>query len=268
MNFIQKAELAYRQIKKIGCNVSTLQLIRKIFFCKKNNLICYISKHYKNPIYLRANTSDIAVYDEVILKESYRINTPIEATTILDCGTNIGLSAVFFKNRFPKATIICVEPELSNFEMLLKNVEQYNNVITYHAGIWNKSTYLTVMNDKAEKYAFMVCETETISDNTIRAISITDIMKENHLEVIDILKIDIEGAEKEIFSSDYDYWMSKTKLIVIELHDRMKSGCSKAFFDALTHYNFEIVIREENIFCFMKHICPLPISAITEEKQF
>ena len=252
MNFTQKAELAYRQIKKFGCNINTFRLLRGIFFEKKNKLISCVSKFYKNPIYLRKNTSDIPTYDEVILKENYRIDTPVKATTILDCGSNIGLSAIFFKNKFPEATIICVEPELSNYEMLLKNVELYDKVVTYQAGIWNKSAYLTIQNDKAEKYAFTVCETEKDTHGSIRAISISDIMRENKLETIDILKIDIEGAEKEVFKSDYDYWLSRTNLIIIELHDRIMQGCSKTFFDALTHYNFDTFINGENIFCFMK----------------
>ena len=253
MNFKQKSELAYRQIKKFGCNLSSLLFILKLFLKKKGSIIHYVSKKYKNQVCLRNNTSDIPVYDEVLLKEDYRIDVPIHPSTILDCGANIGLTTVYFNNKFPDAKIICIEPESSNYEMLRENVGQHKNIVTYQAGIWNKSTYLTIENEQAEKYAFTVRETSEITKETVRAISIPDVMKENQWETIDILKIDVEGAEKELFASNYDNWLPKTKLIIIELHDRMKPGCSKTFFNALAHYNFEMAVRGENIFCLLKH---------------
>lgn len=63
---------------------------------------------------------------------------------------------------------------------------------------------------------------------------------------IDLLKLDVEGAEKEIFSVNYENWLPYTKVIMIELHDRFKHGCSKAFFSAVAKYDFSFSIRGEN----------------------
>ena len=53
------------------------------------------------------------------------------------------------------------------------------------------------------------------------------------LEQIDLLKLDIETAERELFSKNYQAWLPKTKAIVIELHDWITPGCSKPFFKAI-----------------------------------
>jgi hypothetical protein len=51
-------------------------------------------------------------------------------------------------------------------------------------------------------------------------------MREVGIETVDILKVDVEGAEYDIFSGCD--WMDKVKLLAIELHDRDRPGCSDA----------------------------------------
>ena len=60
-------------------------------------------------------------------------------------------------------------------------------------------------------------------------------------------KMDIEGSEREVFSIDAEHWLPITKCIIIELHDRMKDGCSTAVFKALSQFNFECTIKGENL---------------------
>ena len=73
------------------------------------------------------------------------------------------------------------------------------------------------------------------------------IMLQEGWETIDILKIDIEGSEKELFSSNYEKWLPATKLIFVEVHDDMKKGCSKAVFSAIGKYNFHFSMKHENL---------------------
>ena len=78
-------------------------------------------------------------------------------------------------------------------------------------------------------------------------------MRQFELSEIDILKIDIEGAEKEIFESGNLDWLSKIKILVIETHDITKPGCARAFFNAL-HGKFDkLYIQGENIVCFLQN---------------
>jgi hypothetical protein len=59
--------------------------------------------------------------------------------------------------------------------------------------------------------------------------TVDKIMQDYNLEKVDILKIDIEGAEKEVFT-DTSSWIEKVNSIIIELHERMKAGCNRSFY--------------------------------------
>lgn len=62
-----------------------------------------------------------------------------------------------------------------------------------------------------------------------------------------ILKMDIEGAEKEVFSN-HPVWMSKIGMIVIELHDKIKVGCNRAFYLATDDFVKSEFRNGENVF--------------------
>jgi hypothetical protein len=98
---------------------------------------------------------------------------------------------------------------------------------------------------------------ETVPDhpNSISAISIATIMQEQEWEHIDLLKIDIEGSEKEVFESNYENWLPSTKSIVIELHDQMKKGCSRSVFAAISKYNFSFSFSDENLVFINEDLC-------------
>jgi hypothetical protein len=61
---------------------------------------------------------------------------------------------------------------------------------------------------------------------------------------IDLLKIDIEGAEAELFSTNYESWLPKTRVIVIELHD---ANCTKIVKTVLSQYNFREINFSESV---------------------
>ena len=74
---------------------------------------------------------------------------------------------------------------------------------------------------------------EDAENGTVKGESIQTLMKRNNIDHIDILKLDIETSEKNLFAENYQSWLPKTHLIIIELHDRMLPGCSKVFFEAI-----------------------------------
>jgi len=57
-------------------------------------------------------------------------------------------------------------------------------------------------------------------------------LEQSDFEYIDILKLDIEGAEKELFADNTELWLPKVNIVVIELHDWLQEGCSQAFYAA------------------------------------
>ena len=222
-----------------------------VYSFSMNSVLKVSPKGYKYPIYLRTNTSDYPTFLQVNARKGYEMKNIEDPNVIIDCGANIGLSATFFKNRYPKSKIIAIEPEKSNFEMLLKNTKNYSNIICLNNGIWNKKCYLKILDENANKWGIQVVESSEKTE--ILAISIMDIIKEYDLKQIDILKIDIEGSEKYVFDEKADEWLPYVKVMIIELHDRMLPGCSEALFKILCKYKFSLDIKEDNlIFQFMK----------------
>ena len=64
---------------------------------------------------------------------------------------------------------------------------------------------------------------------------------------LDLLNLDIEGSEMSVFESGYEEWLPKVKLLIIELHERMRPGCTAVFEKAINQYHFERSISGENL---------------------
>ncbi|PQV47280.1 FkbM family methyltransferase [Jejuia pallidilutea] len=173
-------------------------------------------------------SSDISVFGQIFEEEEYRAviecyiqSFKAEPVTIIDAGANIGLTALYFHRKLKTLKILCVEPDDDNFEVLKYNIE--NNAVnaTLHkAGLWNKNTNLTIVNDFRDKKEWSVRVKESLVGG-LKAITVNSLLKEKNWEYIDILKVDIEGAEKEVFTTNEAdiSFLKKTKCIAIEIHD-------------------------------------------------
>jgi len=198
-------------------------------------------------IELRDNVSDKAIFKQVFLEKQY-VNPFFDipgATTIIDAGANIGASALWFASQFPNAAIVAVEPEEGNFELLRANTVHSPKVTPLQAAIWYKAEPVIIANPDDQAASFNV---ETgVAASGIDGITIDSIMAERDWNTVDILKMDIEGAEKVIFSQPNIPWLGKVKVLIIELHDQSRPGCAKTFFTALQKYEYNAYFHHENI---------------------
>jgi hypothetical protein len=104
-------------------------------------------------------------------------------------------------------------------------------------GLYNKKTTLKVEDPYNATNSYQVRELISREKNSIESITIDEIIAEKKWDYIDILKIDIEGAELNLFSSNYEKWLPKVKILFIETHDRMIKGCSKSVTSALNEFD-------------------------------
>jgi FkbM family methyltransferase len=200
----------------------------------------------KHSFTLRPHTTDTSVFNHVFIKLEYNFKPLITPKIIIDGGANIGLSSIYFKNRFPNSKIIAIEPDKENYKIMTKNLSLYDNIHLKHSGLWNKKTTANVIDKFNNGEWGMSIEESTLpSNNNITTVTITDIINEFNIDKIDLLKLDIEGAEKYLFKDNFAEWLPKVKIILIELHDWIEKGCSKPFFEALNstlnNYSFDIV---------------------------
>jgi FkbM family methyltransferase len=181
----------------------------------------------QNPVHVRVRTSDALVYAEVLMKGQYSFDLPLSPRTIVDAGANIGMTSIYLTHRYPEAKIIAIEPEASNFALLSRNVRPYPAIIPRHAALWNRDGEISVSeptpaSGAGGKWGFVTHEGPGAK---VRAITMRTLMSEMQMRSVDLLKVDIEGSEKEVF--EVCDWMDDIGCMMIELHDRFRPGCSE-----------------------------------------
>jgi len=201
------------------------------------------------PFSLRSASSDVAIFHQIFYDKEYAIDFAFEPKFIVDAGANIGLAAIYFANRFPNAQLVSIEPEVENFRLLEKNTLPYFNVRRKNVALSNSNNEELIVDSVGLGYSGFVTTNvaSESSKNRVKTISVDQILEESEFDIIDILKIDIEGYEKEVFEKNAELWLPKTRCLIIELHDNMKKGCSTSVFKAIVQHNFSMDIKGENL---------------------
>lgn len=244
------AVIKYIKVFGLLNGISTyIKLKYQSLFLNPNDIYALHPPCLQNPIFLRSKTSDRSIFNEIFLRKGYRFSLDHSPQTIIDAGANIGLFSVLMASLYPQANIIAIEPDPENFRMLEKNTKMYPKIKLLNYGLWSKNTWLEIQEGNFDKSGVMVQEAGAHTSSSLKAVSIPQIMSDFNLKNIDLIKIDIEGSEKEVFSLDSEHWLPKTKILIIELHDRIIPGCSKIFFEKLSNYNFNVEIIGQNLFC-------------------
>ncbi len=196
------------------------------------------------PFYLRVPSSDVYVYEQIFMKKQCEFQVRKTPQIIVDAGANIGLTAILFSNRFPESRIYAIEPIDSNFEILKMNIAPYNNIIPIRGALWNKNKKINLVDPGYGNWGWTI-KGEDISEEKLdkncpvaQGMTVDLIIKDQGIERIDLLKIDIEGAEREIFR-DASSWIEKVDAIIIELHDHLKPGCNRSFYNSTNGFDNE-----------------------------
>jgi FkbM family methyltransferase len=183
-------------------------------------------------VYLRAQTVDVDLAERIFLDHQLDLPVDGEPAFIVDAGANIGLTAAYFASRWPKARVVAIEVEAGNFALLERTVAPYPNVTPMLAGLWSGPSELVISNpDAEESWAFMAEEAGAAPgarSTTVPALGVPDLMRQFGVERIDLLKIDIEGAEREVLGADAWAWLGRVGCTAVELHDWFIPGCRAA----------------------------------------
>jgi FkbM family methyltransferase len=195
---------------------------------------------------IRLGTTDVAAFEHVFCKEEYGFRLLHKPSVIVDVGANVGMSAIFFSLQYPTAKVIAIEPEPSNFAVLSRNAKRFANIVPVHAGLWNRDGRVTIQDGGSGSWGTRVSDTVDSSAIFARSLTMSTLLAEYEIKQIDLLKIDAEGAECEIFE-DFARWISQVSVICAELHDRFRPGCSESFELATTE--FPIKWRRGELIC-------------------
>lgn len=135
------------------------------------------------------------MFNEIFLKEVYKIKGPLNSPYIIDCGANIGLSVIYFLLNHETPEVVAFEPDVKIFNNLKHNVSNFLNlgsVSLLNSGVWLEDTRLSFYAEGSD--GGRVIKDSEPSNVEIKVEKLSKYINKK----VDFLKIDIEGAELEV----------------------------------------------------------------------
>lgn len=191
---------------------------------------------------VRNGSSDLHVFRSVVINREYEVDefgnshslSAPAGSLVIDAGANVGISTWLLASRLPACTVIALEPDSANFGLLSENISGLQNVHALNAALWFEEGQGKLIDSGMGNTGPRVVASSDQSIADIRFETIASLQFKTGLP-LSILKMDIEGAELEVFKG-WPKTLSTTRKwqIFVELHDRFKAGCSQALIGLLS----------------------------------
>ena len=178
-----------------------------------------------------------------ILREYHTIIERGMIPVIVDAGANVGAASLWFRKEFPLATVVAIEPDAGNVEILKRNVGGDGKVKVMQAAIGSSPGFVAVQNNGA---AWAI--TTERAEQGCPIITMDQSVWEVPDGIPFLAKIDIEGFEEDLFAKNVG-WLDRTFAVFIEPHDWLLPGkhTSGSFQKAMALRDFELFMRGENL---------------------
>lgn len=224
-NYFTKTNLAFRISRNIGTFLRLLSNSKKFGNMEKKGLIKadtgmipiynFKMNAKRFDVQMRTYSGDISIFYELFWKKMYALPHKLiqSPEIIIDLGAHLGFTSIFYALEYENAKIYSLEASKENFRLLKKNTEKFAQISVLNRAI-NFEDGEVLFEEGGLSYNTRISD----KGDVIQAISIPTLMKNHKIHKIDLLKIDIEGAEKELLHQNND-WLEKVENIVIELHE-------------------------------------------------
>jgi FkbM family methyltransferase len=157
-------------------------------------------------------------WKDIFVERTFEFSPRMISPRILDCGANIGLAALWLKQRFPAARITAFEPDRGVCETLRQNLTRNGaaDVEVIEAAVWKSDATVRFRREGADAGAVHDVAADTPGDLvSVRAVRLRDWVAR---ERIDLLKLDVEGAELDVLLDVADV-LSNVQAVHVEIHD-------------------------------------------------
>jgi FkbM family methyltransferase len=167
----------------------------------------------------RPGSTDVQVAWEIFRQRQYACALPWRFDTIVDCGASVGMFAAFAlrERGEPFSRYVAVEADPEAFRMLERQIDSLGlraTSRTIEAAAWSVDGEVR-FDDSGPSWAHRV---SSEGRRRVRAMRLESILDEASLDQCDLLKLDIEGGEREVLPSIRD-WGPRVRAVVAELHD-------------------------------------------------
>jgi FkbM family methyltransferase len=184
--------------------------------------------HGRDIFYRPATSDPLAIYQVLVRrgrKAEYYLPDTLQPNVILDIGSNIGTSILFFHDRFPAAKIYGFEPHPETFRILEKNVAGISSIQVFNYALGAANGHVSVPFDGADFSRFTLSKNPggdwsgPLSPTGCEVKHAGEVVGSLGLTKVDLIKIDCEGAEYDVLTSLPPDLLSRCKWIVGEMHD-------------------------------------------------
>jgi FkbM family methyltransferase len=179
------------------------------------------------PVYYRRGTSDLHIAYDVLFKpeqkSEYWLPEGLDPRVILDIGGNIGIVARYLAHRFPSARVHSFEPIPDNQRMLAKNAAESGNVVVHAYGLGaHDGTFEFRIPGSQEanrgSYSFVKEPLPGAVPVQARVRDVKAVLASLGSAHVDVIKIDVEGAEHQILHAIPDEVLARATWVYGELH--------------------------------------------------
>lgn len=207
-----------------------------------------------------SNANEFATFSQIFLRQDYdtsklQNNRPMQKyeellnsnqlPLIVDLGGNVGYASIYLRLVYPESRIILLEPSEKNYDLAIRNLEKYD-VTSLNSAIGPHNGHVNILDPGLGDNGLR-CEIREFGE--IKMLTVNDILYNNSDSTPFIVKIDIEGFERELFSGD-NSWISEFPILIIELHDFLfpLQSNSSNFLRAISQLDRDFVYIGENVF--------------------
>jgi len=190
------------------------------------------------PLLARAASSDYEVFCQVWVEQQYKpVIDLVKGGLVLDLGANVGYSSAYFLAVGKAATVVAVEPDFGNYNLLEENLRHFGGAAHLVRGaVWSHPTRLSITDQPyrdGREWARQVTEIRNEGSASFDAFTITQILDSVPGLRVSLLKMDIEGAETQIFKCSDCSWLNIVDAVAIEFHPDSSFGNAEPYFHKL-----------------------------------
>jgi FkbM family methyltransferase len=211
---------------------------------------------------LRQSDSDLFVFHQVFVRAEYAPLLSLlqsrgetgSIQTIIDAGANVGCTSIYLGMHCPQARIIAIEPDPATFTALERTLAANTTWLNAHpmrAALWHSETTLRLDHNfrDGKSWSTRVMPGQATQSDGTPATTLGRLRQDLNGAPIDILKIDIEGAEHALMAEPgFVEQLAAVRYLAMEVHEDL--GPIEPILDRLVAAGFQYVIAAETVFAF------------------